>query len=99
MQWGVYIHIPFCRQKCFYCDFPSFAGKENRMEAYVEALCQQVKIQGLSYRQKWGIPATIYIGGGTPTALPQALMENSMTSKSTRQMLLYNMCFIDASPF
>ena len=74
MQWGVYIHIPFCRQKCFYCDFPSYAGKENLMEAYVEALCQQVKIQGLSYRQKWGIPATIYIGGGTPTALSQALM-------------------------
>ncbi|MBE6085896.1 MAG: radical SAM family heme chaperone HemW [Selenomonas ruminantium] len=80
MQWGVYIHIPFCRQKCFYCDFPSFAGKENRMEAYVEALCQQVKIQGLSYRQKWGIPATIYIGGGTPTALPQALMEKVLAA-------------------
>lgn len=69
MQWGVYIHIPFCRQKCFYCDFPSYAGKENLMEAYVEALCQQIKIQGFSYRQKWGRPATIYIGGGTPTAL------------------------------
>ena len=80
MQWGVYIHIPFCRQKCFYCDFPSFAGKENRMEAYVEALCQQVKIQGFSYRQKWGIPATIYIGGGTPTALPQELMEKILAA-------------------
>ncbi|SHK26234.1 oxygen-independent coproporphyrinogen-3 oxidase [Selenomonas ruminantium] len=71
MQWGVYIHIPFCRQKCFYCDFPSYAGKESLMEAYVEALCQQIEIQGFSYRQKWGTPATIYIGGGTPTALPQ----------------------------
>ena len=70
MQWGVYIHIPFCRQKCFYCDFPSYAGRENLMEAYVEALCQQIKIQGFSYRQKWGRPATVYIGGGTPTALP-----------------------------
>ena len=52
MQWGVYIHIPFCRQKCFYCDFPSYAGKEKLMEAYTEALCQQIEIQGLSFRQK-----------------------------------------------
>ena len=74
MQWGVYIHIPFCRQKCFYCDFPSYAGRENLMEAYVEALCQQIKIQGFSYRQKWGRPATIYIGGGTPTVLPKENM-------------------------
>ena len=74
MQWGVYIHIPFCRQKCFYCDFPSYAGRENLMEAYVEALCQQLKIQGFSYRQKWGRPATVYIGGGTPTALPKENM-------------------------
>ena len=80
MQWGVYIHIPFCRQKCFYCDFPSFAGRENCMEAYVEALCQQVKMQGLSYRQKWGTPATIYMGGGTPSALPAKLMEKILTA-------------------
>lgn len=41
------------------------------MEAYQEALCQQLKMQGLSYRQKWGEPSTIYMGGGTPTALPK----------------------------
>jgi len=75
MQWGVYIHIPFCRQKCFYCDFPSYAGKEKLMESYTEALCQQVKMQGFSYRQKWGQPATIYIGGGTPTALKRERMQ------------------------
>ncbi len=75
MQWGVYIHIPFCRQKCFYCDFPSYAGREKYMEAYTEALCQEIAIQGLSYRQKWGKPATVYIGGGTPTALPGAWLK------------------------
>ena len=74
MQWGVYIHIPFCRQKCFYCDFPSYAGKEKLMESYTEALCQQIKMQGLSFRQKWGKPATVYMGGGTPTALPPRCM-------------------------
>ena len=80
MQWGVYIHIPFCRQKCFYCDFPSYAGKESLMEAYTKALCQEIAIQGLSYRQKWGRPATIYIGGGTPTALPAETMAQILTA-------------------
>ena len=44
------------------------------MEGYTEALCQQIEIQGLSFRQKWGKPATIYMGGGTPTALPPQYM-------------------------
>lgn len=44
------------------------------MESYIEALCQQIEIQGLSFRQKWGKPATVYMGGGTPTALPPQYM-------------------------
>lgn len=74
-QWGVYVHIPFCRQKCFYCDFPSFAGRERYREEYVRALCQEIAVRGSFYVQRWGKPATIYIGGGTPSALPAALMQ------------------------
>ena len=74
MQWGIYIHIPFCQQKCFYCDFPSFAGRERYMEDYTAALCQEIRTQGSCCRQKWGEPATVYIGGGTPTALPRELL-------------------------
>lgn len=37
-NFGIYIHIPFCRQKCFYCDFPSFAGRERLIEPYLAAL-------------------------------------------------------------
>ena len=74
MQCGIYIHIPFCQQKCFYCDFPSFAGREHYMEDYTAALCQEIRTQGSCYRQKWGAPATVYIGGGTPTALPGKLL-------------------------
>ena len=44
------------------------------MESYTEALCQQIEMQGLSFRQKWGKPATVYMGGGTPTALPPQCM-------------------------
>lgn len=74
-QWGVYVHIPFCRQKCFYCDFPSFAGRERDREAYIRALCREIEVRGSSCRQQWGEPATVYIGGGTPSALPAPLMQ------------------------
>ncbi len=74
-RWGVYIHIPFCRQKCFYCDFPSWAGREKYMQAYTEALCWEIQQQGSLFVQRWGQPATIYIGGGTPTALSNELLE------------------------
>ena len=40
---SLYVHIPFCRQKCAYCDFPSFAGRENLMEAYVGRLVAEMK--------------------------------------------------------
>jgi oxygen-independent coproporphyrinogen-3 oxidase len=67
MQFGIYVHIPFCRQKCYYCDFASYAGQEKQMAAYAEAVVQEM--------HGWdGAPATIYIGGGTPTALPAALL-------------------------
>ena len=74
-RWGLYVHLPFCRQKCFYCDFPSYAGKESRMAAYVEALLGELAREGAPLRAKWGPPRTVYLGGGTPTALPPALME------------------------
>ena len=72
---GVYIHVPFCKQKCFYCDFPSYAGKERYEEAYVKALIQEIRTEGAKYVSKWGNPATIYIGGGTPSVLPNDLLE------------------------
>lgn len=74
-RWGLYVHLPFCRQKCFYCDFPSYAGKESRMAAYVEALLGELAREGAPLRAKWGPPRTVYLGGGTPTALPPVLME------------------------
>ena len=40
---GIYIHIPFCKQKCEYCDFHSFAKIEDLKEEYVEALCNEIK--------------------------------------------------------
>lgn len=62
---GIYIHIPFCKSKCYYCDFVSFANKESLQEEYVEAVIKEIKHIDLS---KYSIN-TIYIGGGTPSIL------------------------------
>lgn len=76
-EFGLYIHIPFCRQKCFYCDFPSFAGREKKIDKYLQALEQEFALLRQRVYQKDNArdteskfaPRTIYIGGGTPTAL------------------------------
>lgn len=62
---GLYIHIPFCRSKCDYCDFYSLAGRENRMDDYQKALLAHMKETGPLTR---GYQVdTVYFGGGTPS--------------------------------
>lgn len=66
---GLYIHIPFCVKKCEYCDFVSYTGKENSIDAYIDA----VKAEAASYKgQDIG---TVFIGGGTPTVMSAAQIE------------------------
>lgn len=62
---GLYIHIPFCKAKCYYCDFVSFANKEDLKKEYVEAVIKEIKYRKLD---KYNIK-TMYIGGGTPSTL------------------------------
>ena len=64
---GVYIHIPFCKQKCIYCDFISYANKAELQEKYVQALIKEIK--GWKRQNKDIEIDTIYIGGGTPSYL------------------------------
>lgn len=64
---SLYIHIPFCRKKCLYCDFYSIAYEENLASDYVDILCEQIKQLGNQF-------STIYIGGGTPTLLGRELL-------------------------
>ena len=64
---GLYIHIPFCKQKCAYCDFYSLAGSESRMDDYVQALCADLT-ETAGYTPGYTVD-TIYFGGGTPTYL------------------------------
>lgn len=63
---GLYIHVPFCRSKCQYCDFYSLATKEDKLvDGYLDAVCDHIKEAGeLAPNYKVD---TIYFGGGTPT--------------------------------
>ncbi len=71
---GLYIHIPFCKSKCRYCDFTSFAGREKLMAAYVERLCKEMEAySGRAFD-------TVFIGGGTPSCLPVELMEKTLAA-------------------
>lgn len=77
---SLYIHIPFCAQKCLYCDFASFAGKEIFMDRYIEALSRE-----LNFYKKYTFK-TVYIGGGTPTFLNIKNLEKLGESISKLQL-------------
>lgn len=69
---GIYIHIPFCIQKCYYCDFVSFVNKESYIKKYVQTLKNELDSYDLS---KYNI-TTIYIGGGTPSVVSSGEIKN-----------------------
>lgn len=60
---GIYVHIPFCKQKCSYCDFISYCDKNDLIEKYIKALKQEIKNSSVNEYEI----STIYIGGGTPS--------------------------------
>lgn len=64
---GMYIHIPFCKQKCLYCDFVSFSNKECKQDSYINCLIKELEYKVSSDY----LINTIYIGGGTPSYLEQ----------------------------
>ena len=65
---GLYVHIPFCRRKCSYCDFVSYGGMEDVWPAYLEAVAGEIAAMPPLR------PRTLYVGGGTPTAWPAVLL-------------------------
>lgn len=61
---GIYIHIPFCKKKCFYCDFTAFQNLESWIDSYFENLKKEI----ILYQKNMNVEVdSIYIGGGTPT--------------------------------
>ena len=75
---GLYIHVPFCRRKCGYCDFASEAGKEDRIDSYLEAL----SCEAAAYTRLTGTFDTLYIGGGTPSLLSPGQLKELLSAVS-----------------
>ena len=74
---GIYIHIPFCKRRCIYCDFFSTTQSDQK-STYVRTLCEELRIRK-DYLQEEDIE-TIYLGGGTPSQLSQKELESIFTT-------------------
>ena len=62
---GIYVHIPFCKKKCDYCDFVSFWGMEEIIEQYIQCLINEIENKAKQFKDR--NVKTIYFGGGTPS--------------------------------
>ena len=74
MELGIYVHIPFCVKKCYYCDFISYPNKSDMQEEYVKKLIKEIE-DNKELLEKNNI-TTIYIGGGTPSSINPDLIRN-----------------------
>lgn len=64
---GIYIHIPFCKSKCYYCDFTSYTNRSNQIAGYIQKVIQEMQQYDFS---QYNV-TTIYIGGGTPSYIDE----------------------------
>ena len=73
---GIYIHIPFCKRKCNYCDFISYTNKCQKIEEYIKCLKKEISLFDFSNY----IVTTIYIGGGTPSFVDSKYIKDIMNT-------------------
>lgn len=75
---SIYIHIPFCKHRCAYCDFNTYANQEESIPAYVNALIKEIEFVGKQTSQLDNQPTikTIFFGGGTPSLLTAPQFES-----------------------
>lgn len=70
---GMYVHIPFCKRKCHYCDFISYSNRESKIEEYVQAVIKEIELQNIKSKI-----TTVYIGGGTPSYIDSKHIKDIM---------------------
>lgn len=73
---GIYIHIPFCISKCYYCNFISYVDKDKMVEDYINAVCMEI-LQNAEILSEYTI-STIYFGGGTPSYIDSKYIKQIM---------------------
>src|SRR4030081_1777600 len=86
MPAGVYIHIPFCRSRCSYCDFATGMYESGLAERYVNSLIEEIK--GWGEVDNPAVVNTIYFGGGTPSLLAPAQIERILKAVRDRFQVL-----------
>jgi putative oxygen-independent coproporphyrinogen III oxidase len=67
---GVYVHVPFCRTRCHYCDFVTYTGMEGLRRPYAAALLQEAAMAAAALGPAPPLVTSVFVGGGTPTLLP-----------------------------
>lgn len=78
---GIYAHFPFCSIRCTYCDFPTVASRDDRIEAYLDALIEEIE----SFQpDAVGAADTIFFGGGTPSRMSAAQCARVLAAVRTR---------------
>ena len=87
---GIYIHIPFCKQKCYYCDFVSYANKEEKIQEYIKCLQKEIEIESEKYKNEEYEITTIYIGGGTPSFIDASYIERIINTIKQNYKLYEN---------
>lgn len=70
---GIYVHIPFCKRKCYYCDFVSYSSKDEKIEEYINCVKKEIELQRINSEI-----TTIYIGGGTPSYIDSRYIKEIM---------------------
>ncbi|MEO7911617.1 MAG: radical SAM family heme chaperone HemW [Roseiflexaceae bacterium] len=109
----LYIHIPFCHRRCAYCDFNTYANMDDRMAAYVDALCTEIRAWGSNIEKPARSPSpasdlqpltraslrpTVFLGGGTPSMLPLPLMEQVLAAANELTPLAEAEVTVEANP-
>jgi oxygen-independent coproporphyrinogen III oxidase len=76
---SIYLHIPFCRHRCSYCDFNTYAGIADLIPIYTQALCREIRL--LAESANTTLPVrTIFFGGGTPSLMPLSEVEQVLST-------------------
>ena len=75
---GIYVHVPFCRLKCSYCDFNTYAGLDALIPTYVDAICSE--ITQYNRKQHNTQVGSIFFGGGTPSLMPPKSFEKILSA-------------------
>lgn len=82
MNYSIYLHIPFCRHRCAYCDFNTYAGLEHLIDDYTHALCREAQHAATRFPAHAGVH-TLFFGGGTPSLLPLSALEQILATLRT----------------